>query len=159
MEKCSIFTSREMQPEQDFLGETQNNIQRKQLSIFVHQSFYEKFAQHKQVTGFLFFKDGTNWTWTIMFLNIFLVLVVVFSIISKPAHLFLIKVTVLTLCSDFQMVVGKISKPSITAHEATFHNTAAVFFNYFKTILCACVLFIGIFSVQAWEYFSFSFFL
>ena len=49
------------------------------------------------VCKFLFFEGGTNWTWTIMSLNIALVLVVVFSIISKPVHVFIIKVTALTL--------------------------------------------------------------
>ena len=90
-----------------------------------------------------FFKGETIWTWTIMFLNMVLVFVVVFSIISKPVHVFLIKVTALTLCSDLQIVMGKISKPSITAHFAnkwqlfTTQNFQ-LFFNNFAYV-CTCV--------------------
>ena len=90
-----------------------------------------------------FFKDGIIWTWTIMFFNIFLVFLVFFPIISKPVHVFLIKVTALTLCSDLQIVMGKNSKPSITAH---FANKWQLFTTqYFQLLennfvyVCVCV--------------------
>ena len=90
-----------------------------------------------------FFKGGTIWTWTIMFLNIFLVFVVFIPIISKHVHVFLIKVTALTLCSDEQIVMGKISKPSITAHFANKWQLLTI--QYFQLFLnnfvyvCMCV--------------------
>ena len=76
-----------------------------------------------------------------------IVIVVVLSIISKPVHVFLIKVTALTLCSDLHIVIGKISKPAITAH---FSNKWELFTTqYFQLFLnnfvyvCVCVYICG----------------